>query len=125
MRTYKKALNPYHYILPTSAYLTNMIEVILYGLLQNYRRQNTKSEDYNNMAILLFKHLFAWGWDCATMKGFILKVDQEINRPTPTINAAAAISMAQVISKRERLFIHMEYQPNDIPKKSVHALYKH
>jgi len=124
-KTYQKALNLYQYILPTSAHPPNMMEGIIYGLLRNYRRQNTNLEDYHNMAILLFKRHVARGWDRATMKGYILNADKKLNMPTPTTNAAAAIPMAQVLSNRERLFIHMEYHPNDIPKKAVRALYEH
>ncbi len=102
-----------------------MMEGIIYGLLRNYRRQNTNLEDYHNMAILLFKRHVARGWDRATMKGYILNADKKLNMPTPTTNTAAAIPMAQVLSNRERLFIHMEYHPNDIPKKAVRALYEH
>jgi hypothetical protein len=32
-----------------------MMKGIIYGLMQNYHRQNTKKDDYNNMAQKLFQ----------------------------------------------------------------------
>ena len=44
--TYQKSLNLYQYSLPMSEHPTSMTKSIIYGLMQNYHRQNTKQEDY-------------------------------------------------------------------------------
>ena len=102
-----------------------MMEGIIYSLISNYHHQNTYTKDYHAMAIHLFDHHVAQGWKCATMKDYILKADHQINLPQPVTKHTAADSSTQLLSNKERLFFHMEYHTNDIPKKTVHALYDH
>ena len=59
------------------------------------------------------------------MKDYILKADHRINLPRPVTNHTAADSSTQQLSNKERLFFHMEYHTNDIPKTQVRALYDH
>ena len=121
-RTFQKALNLYQYIPPNSAHPPGMMEGIIYGLMRNYRRQNTTTQDYNIMVIKLFRRHVARGWSKATMKEYILKAANRLNLPqTTTIQSTAAQTLP---TNKERLFIHMEYHPNDISKKSVRAIYE-
>ena len=124
-KTFQKALNLYQYIGPLSCHQPKMMEGIIYSLMSNYRRQNTYTKDYHAMAIHLFDRHVARGWNRATMKDYILKADHRINLPQPVTNHTAADSSTQLLSNKERLFFHMEYHTNDIPKTQVRALYDH
>ena len=77
------------------------------------------------MAIHLSDRHVARGWNRATMKDYILKADRRINLLQPVTNHTAADSSTQLLSNKERLFFHMEYHTNDIPKTQVRALYDH
>ena len=119
--TYQKALNLYQYIPPTSAHPPWMMRGIIYSLMKNYRRQNTYTSDYHSMAIKLFDRHVARGWDRATMRSYILDADRKLrlsvpSTPTPTPNPTND-------NNKERLFIHMEFHPNDIPRKYIRAIY--
>ena len=49
-----------------------MMKGIIYGLMRNYRRQNTKDADYNTMVIKLFHRHVARGWNKAVVRDYIL-----------------------------------------------------
>jgi hypothetical protein len=79
------------------------------------------------MAVKLFTRHVARGWNKATMKGYILKADAKLNMPRPTITTVttATTPMPDILSNRDQLYLHLEYHPKDIPKKSIRALYDH
>ena len=120
-KTFQKALNLYQYIPPTSAHPPWMMRGIIYSLMRNYRRQNTNIDDYYNVAIKLFDRHVARGWDRATMRDYILDADRKLSFPSPTTQPNNTPPTTP--SNKERLFIHMEYQPHDIPRKHVRAIY--
>ena len=116
-KTYQKAMNLYQYIPPTSAHPPGMMKGIIYGLMRNYYLQNTKESDYNDMAVKLFERHVARGWNRAEMKGFILSADAKLRTQPLTVAAP------EPLSNKERLFVHLEYHPNDISKHKVRLLY--
>ena len=113
-KTYQKAMNLYQYIPPTSAHPPGMMKGIIYGLLRNYKLQNTRESDYLDMAELLFRRHVARGWSKAIMKEYILSADMKLRNPTP--KPATPTNDA-------RLFLHTEYHPNDLPKHELRTLY--
>lgn len=120
-KTFQKDLNLYQYIMPTSAHPPWMMPGIIYSLMKKYKRQNTYEHDYNDMAVKLFKRHVARGWDRATMKRYILDADERLRRPKPpTTNLAPSVPSTD---NKDRLFLHMEYHPNDIPRRHVRAIY--
>ena len=78
-KTYQKELNLYQYIPPRSCHPPGMMEGIVYSLMRTYRRHNTKTSDYYDMATKLFHRHVARGWDKAVMKEYILKADHKLN----------------------------------------------
>ncbi len=119
-KTYQKALNLYQYLPPTSCHPPWMMKGIIYSLMKNYKRQNTYRKDYHNMAIKLFKRHVARGWDRATMRGYIIDADRRLERPKPsTTTQVTPIDL----DAKERLFLHLEFHPHDIPRKSIRAVY--
>ncbi|KAL7529891.1 hypothetical protein ACHAWF_003149 [Thalassiosira exigua] len=89
-------MNLYQFIPPQSAHPPGMIKGIIFGLMMNY----------------------FLGWDRATIKDHILFADNKL-RHSP-LSAATP----EPISNKNRLFIHLEYHPNDIPRKKVCELYQ-
>ena len=118
-KTYQKALNLYQYIPPTSCHPPWMMKGIIYSLMKNYKRQNTSKKDYHNMAVKLFKRHVARGWDRATMRGYIIDADRRLERPKPTTTQVTPLDL----DAKERLFLHLEFHPHDIPRKLVRSIY--
>lgn len=123
-KTYQKSMNLYQYIPPTSAHPPGMMKGIVYGLMRNYYRQNTKKSDYYNMCRKLFVRHVARGWEPSTMKEYILQADKKL-QASPRLTPAATPTTQPTIqpTNNERLFIHWEYHPNDIPRRHIRAIY--
>ena len=133
-KTYQKALNLYQYIMPSSAHPPGMMRGVISGLLKTYRRQNTYRSDYNKIAIETFKRHVARGWNRATMKEYILTADAKLTEglttkpptslPTSLPSLPSPNPTAEPeLTNHERIFLHWEYHPNDIPRKNVRTIY--
>jgi len=117
-KTFQKALNLYQYIPPRSAHPPGMMKGIIYGLMRNYKFQNTHESDYHNMAIKLLDRHVARGWSPAIIKEYILSADSRLQSSTPSKS-----SETKSLSNKERLFLHLEYHPNDIPRAAIRDIY--
>ena len=126
-KTYQKSMNLYQYITPTSNHPLRMMKGIIYSLLRNYHRQNSRFSDYKQMAHLLFKRHVARGWDAALIKSWIISADETIQSQATAIAQPSQLlpPLTHAPDPDERLFIHFEYHQNDIPKSRVRALYDH
>ena len=97
-----------------------MMKGIIFSLMKNYKRQNTKQHDYEKMALKLFRRHVARGWDPSTMKRFILEANRKLDaaKRRPTLQP-----QPDSLSNKERLFLHFEFHPRDIPRKVIRAIY--
>jgi hypothetical protein len=120
-KTYQKPENPYLYIPPHSAHPAGMINGIIFLLLRTYWRQNTKYSDFVHFSSLLFWHHCLQGWDQEVLRqvfsSALNKLFKNLEAPTP------APANAPEIDPRERLFLHMQYHPKDIPKDEIRQIY--
>jgi len=102
-----------------------MLHEMIYSLMKSYYHQNTLHSDYKATIIRLYQHLLARGWKKDTLKKYILDTKlhtvplaghQDGNTPTgdPT----------NKLSTRNRLFFHLPYHPNDIPRPRIQQLYQ-
>ena len=121
-KTYQKPNNPYLYIPPHSAHPSRMIYGIIYSLLRTYWRQNSRYSDFVHFSQLLFKRHIIQGWDQAVLtKVFtsaLSKLYSSLEAPTPTDETAP-----DEIDSHERLFLHMQFHPMDIPRHNVRQIY--
>jgi hypothetical protein len=124
-KTYQKALNLYQYIPPSSAHPITMMRGIIYGLMRNYHRQNTKVKDYNKMAKKHFQRHVARGWDPTLIKEYILSADIKIqaNNATTQHTIQPTTPPTEQLSNKQRLFIHWDYHPNDITRRHLRRIY--
>jgi len=118
-RTYQKELNLYLYIPPHSAHPIENIRGAVHGLMRRYKQQNTEESDYIKMVILLFRRLAARGWDRMQLKQLLLEVHNNIKN-----NKKRPRSDDPPIDSHERLILHFEYHPCDIPRKKIRHIYK-
>ena len=125
-KTFQKALNLYLYLPPTSAHPTGCIKGTIYGLINRYYHQNTHRRDYIYYAASLYKRLLQRGWGGTYIKPIILQACEKMERrsgPDDHPNTAAALGNSTVESSADRLFIHLQYHPDDIPRRELQQLY--
>ena len=122
-KTYQKAMNLYQYIPPHSAHPPGMCKGIIYSLLQNYYLQNTERSDYHRMAVLLFQRFVAVGWERTKIKSMILAANQRLSQLKHQPPSTAPLD--ELPSNKERLFLHLEYHPNELPKGAIQETYNH
>ena len=101
-RTYQKALNLYLYLPFKSAHSPFILKGLLYGLLQKYKRQHSKYDEFVKLGNELMKRLVARGYRPETLR----KTLELLNRPRK--------HCGQNINKRtgRDLFFILDYNPN-------------
>ncbi|KAL7531604.1 hypothetical protein ACHAWF_003842, partial [Thalassiosira exigua] len=77
--TYQKPINLNQYIPPSLAHPPNIMSGIVDPLVKNNKRQNSKQQDYNGMAVKLFHRHAARGWALSTMKQYILDSHRKLS----------------------------------------------
>ena len=118
--TYQKPNNPYLYIPPHSAHPPGMINGIIYSLLRTYYTQNSKYSDFVHFTNLLFKRHVTQGWDQVVLKQVFEKALAKLKTTLATIPPTCDPSPR---NSQERLFFHIQYHPNNIPRKNIRKLY--
>ncbi|KAL7531484.1 hypothetical protein ACHAWF_003785 [Thalassiosira exigua] len=122
-KTFQKSINLYQYLPPQSAHPPSMMHGIIYSLMKNYRRQNSRQADYEDVAIKLFKRHVARGWDGKTINQFILDADAKLTKKCKVPQLSTPPPSASDLSLKERIFVQWEYHPKDIPRKQIQAIY--
>ena len=126
-KTFQKTMNLYHYICPSSNHPPEMIKGIIYSLLRTYKLQNTKEEDYLEVACLLHKRHAARGWGRQHLKRLILDADFKLRQQPPPLPPAITPAPPDPLllqnQSADRVFMHIEYGRNDLPRKVVRAIF--
>ena len=130
-KTYQKSINLYQYIPPYFAHPKNMIKCILCSLLCTYYIQNTKTNDYLDIVMLLYQRHVARGWDRAIIKRHILDADQRVREketekekePTPTTLPINLPTNLPTNTCTGTMYLHWVYHPNDIPRRRIQTIY--
>ena len=125
-KTFQKAMNLYQYLSPMSNHPPGMMKGIIYSLLKTYKNQNTYLEDYLDVVIKLFNRHASRGWNKAVLKRMILEQNNKLERQTLLLAHPATLptnsALETTLERPNRLFIHMEYSRNDMPKKAVRSI---
>ena len=126
-KTFQKAMNLYHYISPSSNHPPKMIVGILYSLLRTYMQQNSREEDYLNVACLLHRRHVARGWDRDYLKRLILEADRKLRLEPPPLPSPVTPPPPDPAllenSPRDRIFFHAEYGRNDLSRRAIRSIY--
>ena len=115
-RTYQKPLNLFLYIPPRSAHPVGVLKSTIYGNLRRFHRQNTRSEDFKQVAREFAEHL--------VNRGHSYELVAKIFR-----DAAAAFDSANIKTNQpstddgNSLFYHAEYHPRGVPRRDIRAAY--
>jgi hypothetical protein len=99
---------------------------MIYGNLQRYWRQNTKHEDYISMVQAFGNHLTNRDNDITTiithLKDAANHITKKESKRSITEREAANDTTA-THEDRQRLFLHAEFHPKGIPRRTIRQLY--
>ena len=120
-------MNLYHYINPSSNHPPKMIVGIIYSLLWTYKQQNSREEDYLNVACILHKRHVARGWDHDYLKLLILEADRKLRLQLPPLPSPVTLPPPDPAhlenSSDDRIVFHAEYRRNDLSRRAIRSIY--
>ena len=92
-----------------------MMKGIVPSILTTYYFQTIYKEDYWKVAIAFYRNLKCIGWNKDKLEPMFVSAHDKLARPKLTNNE----SIEEEISNKEQLILHLEYHPNDIPKRKL------
>jgi hypothetical protein len=120
-KTYTKPKNLHLYIPATSAHPPGCFKGTIYGNVQQYWNQNSHIEDYQTLVQAFAKHLEARGHKIDNIKQTLLEAAAHIDGGNEKNNKN---NRKELTTDTKNLFIHWEYHPNDIDRKTIHQIYE-
>ena len=120
-RTYQKPMNLFLYLPPSSSHPPGCIKGTIYGLINRYHAQNTYRKDYLYFVTMLYKHLLDRGWEREHIRKLMIEAITEVESRG---NKGQKSSDSAEDKTSDRLFLHLQYHPDDIPRREVQELYQ-
>ena len=117
-KTYQKPMNLYQYITPNSAHPPWMIKGVITSMLRNYFHQNTHRSDYWDIAMKFYTRLRERGWDRKTLEPIFIAAHNKFESQSEKIK-----SVKKDESSEKLMILHLEYHPNEIPRKKIRKLW--
>jgi hypothetical protein len=127
-RTFQKTMNLYLYIPPISAHPTSCFKGLIVGNFLRFRKQNT-DENFSTLIKNFANHLLARGHSLTAIKNHFKKAaisidqkgtQQKLQQPTP----AQQQNLPDATIANRSLYLHWEYHPNGIQRKTLRELYQ-
>jgi hypothetical protein len=117
-RTYQKTMNLHLYIPGGSTHPEGRQKITITGNLQRYWKQNTKEEEFINIASEFTTHLTKRGHNITTIAAISEEAGSNIERgPTPYRKPT------RNDMDTTPLFFHTQYHPKGIPWKAIREIY--
>ena len=124
--TYQKEHNLYLYLPPHSAHPPGITRSLVHGLLRKYWIQNTKTEDFQKMAKLLFKRLAARGHPSSTLLSLFLQAATSIDKSNrQQLENTKNEQTNNTNTKTNEIFLKWKFHPKDITRKQLQHSYHH
>ena len=118
-KTYQKPMNLFLYILSNSAHPPGVLQSLIHGLLQTYRRQNTFEKDFKHFVTLLYRRLRARGYSHDILSPIFQRAGKLLSATTSPLQASQQKSKL----KKKNLFFHIKYHPKTISRRQIQLLY--
>ena len=108
-----------------SAHPRNCIKGTIYGLINRYYAQNTYREDYVHFVHRLYTHLLERGWTHEYLSTTIIEASRVIEKRGNNLHPPTTPPTTTTTDNEEenRLFIHLQYHPDDISRQRVRTIY--
>lgn len=120
-KTYEKPMNLYLYIPPKSAHPPGVFKSLVFGRLQQYRKQNTYTSDYVDVTRRFAKRLVKRGYSLDSVREMFeeaaARIDDIERRGGKSVSETTA-------SPSDTLFFHWEYHPHGISRQFIRNAYK-
>ena len=125
--TYIKPMNLHLYIPPHSAHTKGVLKSLIFGTVQRYWSQNSDLKTFISTSKAFYNHLLHRAYTPTELDPLFEEVaslidsqHQAVGRPrkTPTDASTANTSTGR------RLFLHWEYHPRDISRRSIRQAYQ-
>ena len=120
-RTYQKPMNLFLYVPGTSAHPSGMCKGIVFSLLRRYHEQNSNIDDYYYFMKTLYRNLRARAHTSAALKPIFHEAHNRIIAEATT--KATDTQAEDEDDERKNIILHLQYHPNDMPRKEVRKLY--
>ena len=118
-KTYQKPMNLFLYIPSNSAHPPGVLQSLIHGLLQTYRRQNTFEKDFKHFVTLLYRRLRARGYSHDILSPIFQRAGKLLSATTSPLQASQQKSKL----KKKNLFFHIKYHPKTISHRQIQLLY--
>jgi hypothetical protein len=118
-RTFIKPMNLHLYIPPHSAHSPGVLKSLVFGTLQRYWKQNSDRSDYINNTRNFHTYLLDRGYTDSDLDPLFREAAHTID----TRHNSNERPHNQSLCER-RLFLHWEYHPRDISRRSIRAVYE-
>jgi hypothetical protein len=125
-QTYQKEQNLYLYIPPGSAHPKNMLYGLVFGRLRAYRLQNTDTENFVQMAILLARRLCARGYSLKNLLPVFQKANERLLKHDPRRLLIPRVTPPPDANQPEEespLIFHLLHHPRGVSRQQVRAAY--
>ena len=123
-KTHVKEMNLHLYIPPGSAHPKGVLKSLIFGTLQRHWSQSSKREDFLAAASAFYGHLLNRGYTQAMLTPLFLEaartINHKANRSKPEETEWEPIPR----SSHGRLFIHWEYHPRDVGRRTIRQLFE-
>jgi hypothetical protein len=123
----QKLMNLYLFILPGSAHPSNMVYGLVYGWLQAYQLQNTDTQDFIWMSILLaWRLLCARGYPLKTLLPIFEKASDQLlaSDPWKILHRVSQNELpSDTTSSTNPLIFHLLYHPRGLTHQQVRQVY--
>ena len=127
--TYQKAMNRFLYIPAHSAHPPGVFKSLIFGLLNTYFRQNSRSQDFHTIVRKLFLRLLARGHQRDDLTPLFLQavttIVQNKKRRYEYLIQKGKEDLHSVKSAQDRqIFFHLPYHPRGIARRRIQSFYK-
>ena len=121
-KTYHKPMNLFLYIPSHSASPPGLLKSLVFGLLQTYKRQNARREDFQTNVKRLFHRLLARGYKKDQLSTVFNEAAEKLNNPKKRRDKINEISVGK--NEDNQLFFHLTYHPRGVSRRFVQQKYK-
>ena len=120
-KTFIKPMNLHLYIPPQSAHPKGVLKSLIFGTLQRYWQQNSASSVFMSTTRDFFNHLLHRGYHRNDLEPLFTAAAQTIDSKSYN---STPLSLRQEPTTGRRLFLHWEYHPRDISRRSIRTAFK-
>ena len=123
-KTYVKPMNLHLCLPPESAHPKGTLKSLIFGTIHRYWTQNSRKEDFLSAGAAFYGHLLNRGYTSEVLTPLFLEAAVAMNRKFNGPTAPEELWEPIPDSPQGRFFIHWEYHPRDVERKTLRQLFE-